>query len=699
VALRIEPGSAHPLGATPGGGVNFALFSAHAERVELCLFEPGAPAESARVTLPGRTGDIWHGFVPGLAVGQHYGYRVHGPQEPHRGHYFDPYKLLVDPYARELSGPVDWPAWGEEVAGGDRHDSAPGTPRGVVVDDGTFDWTGDTRPGTSWPNTIIYEVHVGGYTRLRPDVPAQARGTFEGLAHPHVVEHLLRLGVTAVELMPVHAFVDDAFLVRRGLRNFWGYSTLGFFAPETRYLGERGRDGFKAMVRTLHQAGIEVILDVVYNHTCEGNHLGPTLSFRGIDNASYYRLAHGNPARYRDETGCGNTLDVSHPQVLALVLDSLRYWAEVMHVDGFRFDLATALARGVNGFEAQGRFFSALAADPLLSKLKLIAEPWDVGPEGYRLGGFPPGWAEWNDRYRDTVRRFWLQPGNPLPEFARRVHGSGDLFDHPGRGPWASVNYVASHDGFTLRDLVSYEQRHNEANGEDNRDGHSDNHANNHGVEGPTDDPHINALRARQARNLVATVLLSQGTPMLLAGDEMGRTQDGNNNAYCQDNEIGWVDWSRLAEEDELIDLVARLCRIRAEHPVLRQGGFVHGESLGPVTGLRDIDWLRPDGQRMNDDDWNAPDARCLGMLLSAPVASSAVPGAAAGEDVLLIVFNAAAHVLSFAPPRSARFAAVFSGWRCLLSTGAACLVTDAAVVVPERSVCVFEPVMGHTRT
>jgi len=694
----VSAGAPRPLGASfDGEGVNFALFSAHAERMELCLFAPGAAREHARLALPGRSGDVWHGRVEGLRPGQHYGYRVHGPWQPAAGHRFNPHKLLLDPYAREHSGPVRWSGASYAFRAGDAHgeasfdvrDSAPFTPRGVVAGGDDFDWQGVTAPRTPWADTVIYELNVGGFTRLHPHLSAPARGTFEGLAHPRVIEHLLRLGVTAVELMPVHAFVDDPFLVARGLRNFWGYSTIGFFAPETRYLAGEGREAFQRTVRALHRAGIEVILDVVYNHTAEGNHLGPTLSFRGIDNASYYRLAPGNPARYQDHTGCGNTLQLGHPQVRELVLDSLRYWAGEMHVDGFRFDLATALARERDGFEPDGAFFRAIASDPLLGACKLIAEPWDLGPDGYRLGGFPPGWAEWNDRYRDTVRSFWLEPANLLPELARRLHGSGDLFDHPGRGPWASVNFAASHDGFTLRDLVSYRHRHNEANGEGNRDGHAENHSCNHGVEGETDDPRILALRARQVRNLLATVLLSRGTPMLLAGDELGRTQRGNNNAYCQDNAIGWLDWSLLEADPSLAAFTARLVALRAAHPVLRLEEFVHGAQRGPASGLPDIAWLRPDGAAMTEADWHAPGARCLGVL-----GCAAVPGSPAGEDLLLIVLNAATDAVDFNLPAGERFARAFRGWRCALATGPEPEPSAGRAAIPEHSVCVFEPVV-----
>ena len=692
-APAIEAGAAQPLGAhIVENGINFALFSAHAEQVELCLFEPGAARETRRLTLPARSGDVWHGHVPGLGAGQHYGYRVHGPYEPGAGHRFNANKLLLDPYARALSGTLWWSpaAYGyrrehpQPGAGFDTRDSAPFVPRAVVVDP-HFDWEGDVRPHIDARERVIYEAHVRGLTRMHPDVDPAHRGSFHGLAHPAVIAHLKSIGVTTVELLPVQACVDEDFLARKGLVNYWGYNTLGYFAPDPRYLAGEGPQAFKAMVRTLHAAGIEVILDVVYNHTAEGSHLGPTLSFRGIDNASYYRLDPVERAHYVDHTGCGNTLDLAHPQVLEMVLDSLRFWVREMHVDGFRFDLASALARGAQDFEPQGRFFAAIAADPLLRDVTLIAEPWDLGPHGYRLGGFPPGWAEWNDRFRDTVRSFWLGHEPVLPEFARRVHGSAELFDHPGRGPGASVNFAASHDGFTLRDLVSFERKHNEANGEGNRDGHEHNLGNNHGVEGHTDDPQILAHRARSMRNLLATVFLSQGTPMLLAGDEMGRTQNGNNNAYCQDNETSWLDWSLVHTQRELLDFVGRLARLRARHSVLRRPHFAHGERVGPVTGFADVQWLNAGGSPMSGRAW---DGRCVGMLLNA-----ADDARREREDVMLIVFNGADVDVDFVLPDGDGFDRVFRGWQCVLGTHGEPAVSGLRSLVPARSVCAFEAV------
>ncbi len=685
----MDPGSPSPPGATwDGAGVNFALRAAPAERVEVCLFDSGERRERARLALPGRSGDTFHGRVPGLGPGQHYGFRVHGPWAPAAGQRCDPRCLLVDPYARQLSGRVCWPiamrasdpllpaAW----PGGD---SAPWVPRGVVVDD-AFDWRGDAPPRTPWRDSVILEVHVRGLTMRHPEVPPELRGTFGGVAHPAIVEHLRHLGVTAVELLPVHAFVDELALARRGLRNYWGYNTLAFLAPEPRYLGGAGPHAFKAMVRTLHTAGIEVILDVVYNHTAESDHLQPTLSLRGIDNAGYYRLDPQARSRYVNWTGCGNTLDLSRPPARELVLDSLRYWVTEMHVDGFRFDLAPALARGEHDFEAGGAFLAAIASDPVLADVKLIAEPWDVGPDGYRAGGFPPGWAEWNDRFRDTVRRFWLRGGDDVADLARRVHGSADLFDRAGRAPWASVNYVTSHDGFTARDAVSYARRHNEANGERNRDGHEHEISCNHGVEGASDDPAIAALRERQVRNLLATVLLSQGTPMLLAGDALGHGQDGNNNAYCQDNATAWLDWSRHARDPSLADFVAALTRARRAHPALRLAAYPHGERCSTTHGLRDVEWHHPRGGAMAGDDWRGAGARCLGV-------SFAACGGDIGsdEDLVLLILNPGADAVRFVLPRG-------DGgeirWQVELSSGEVPVLERDAVRVGARSLSLLAP-------
>jgi glycogen operon protein len=592
-------------GATwTGDGVSFGLFSANATAVELCLFNDGAPHERARIPLE-RIGDIWAGHVPGIGPGQLYGYRVHGPYEPRAGHRFNPNKLLLDPHARLLIGEIRWE---DAVYGFDRGsdladlsfsdlDSAPSMPRSVVVDP-SFDWGDDAPPRRPWSDTLIYEAHVKGLTKLHPELPPDLRGTYEALGHPVIIEHLLRLGVTALELLPIHAFSNDHFLVRRGLVNYWGYSSLGFFAPEARYLGPAGLNGLKSAIAALHRAGIEVILDVVYNHTAELEETGPTLSFRGIDNAVYYKAYPGDPRRTFNCTGCGNSLDASHPAVAQHVLDSLRFWVEEYHVDGFRFDLAPTLARNPYAFDSDAPFLKGLAADPVLSTVKLIAEPWDIGDDGYRLGGFPPPWGEWNDRFRDPVRRFWRGDQGQVLGLVRGVAGSREILEGSGRGPTASVNYVASHDGYTLEDLVSYEQRHNWPNGEENRDGHEPNHSWNCGAEGPTDDPDILHLRARQKRNLLASLMLSQGVPMLLMGDELSRSQRGNNNAYCQDNEVTWLDWvdARKADPD-LPAFVARLAEIRRSHAALRRDDFLDGIP-DPATGLKDVHWLAPDGRR-----------------------------------------------------------------------------------------------------
>ncbi len=540
----VLPGSPYPLGATwDGNGVNFALFSAHASKVELCLFSNDGRRELERIVLPEYTDEVWHGYLPDVRPGQLYGYRVHGRYEPRQGHRFNPNKLLLDPYARELVGPLRWTDahFGYRLNSPradlsfDRRDNHHGMPKCRVVDP-AFTWGDDRPPRTPWSDTVIYEMHVRGMTKLHPAIPERLRGTFAGLAHPAAIEHLVRLGITAVQLMPIHAFVDDRYLIEKGLRNYWGYNTIGFFAVEPRYLASGSVVEFKTLVRRLHQAGIEVILDVVYNHTAEGNERGPTLSFRGIDNSSYYRLLPDDSRYYIDETGTGNTLNLIHPRVLQMVTDSLRYWVEVMHVDGFRFDLAATLGRETYGFDPNSGFLDTVRQDPVLNRVKLIAEPWDIGPGGYQVGNFPPGWAELNDRFRDGSRRYWKGDDGMLPELAARMMASADLFDRRGRRPWTSVNKITSHDGFTLTDWASYNEKHNEANGEDNQDGHNANFSWNHGVEGPTDDPEIVALRERQKRNMLATLFLAQGTPLMLMGDEIGRTQHGNNNAYCQDN-------------------------------------------------------------------------------------------------------------------------------------------------------------------
>ena len=638
-----------PLGATvDADGTVFGVFSSLADAVDLCLFDGGGAEE--RIPLIASDGYVWSAHVAGVGPGQAYGYRVHGAWDPASGRRCNPSKLLLDPYARAIDGDVAWnPAIHADTPGApdrrDDTDSAPFVPRSVVWAD-DFDWGADHHPGTPMAHSIIYETHVKGFTQLHPDVPAQLRGTYAGLAHPAAIAHLTRLVVTAVELMPVHQIVHDEALVARGLRNYWGYQTIGYFAPHNGYAA--GRAGaqvteFKSMVRALHAAGLEVILDVVFNHSAEGDAGGPTLCLRGIDNGTYYRLQE-DPRRYVDDTGCGNTLDLHRPQTLRLVMDSLRYWVEQMHVDGFRFDLAAALGRGDSDFDPSSLFLAAVGQDPVLSRVKLIAEPWDIGPGGYRVGDFPSRWSEWNGRYRDTVRDFWRGTESTLPDFATRVSGSSDLYGHGGRRPAASVNFVTAHDGFTLADLVSYERKHNEANGEDNRDGTDDNRSANYGVEGPTTHPDILEVRARQRRNLLTTLLLSQGVPMMLGGDEMGRTQAGNNNAYCQDNPTGWFDWE--AADDELIDFVARLCRLRRAHPGFRRRGYLRGEPTVP-GGIDDLDWLRPDGRPMGAEDWALPYSRAVMVLLG----GGGVGPGAPDDDPLAICINAWSGDLSFQVP------------------------------------------------
>ncbi|GAB4479785.1 MAG: glycogen debranching protein GlgX [Burkholderiaceae bacterium] len=656
----VWPGRPFPRGATwDGEGVNFALFSEHAERVELCIFDPAGRRELQRVPLRERTHDVWHGYLPEARPGMLYGYRVHGPYRPTEGHRFNPHKLLVDPYARSLAGSVRWSdaLYGyvvghkREDLSFDRRDSAHGMPKCRIVDN-AFTWGDDRPPAIAWNDMVIYELHVRGFTMRQPVVPPALRGTYAGLASAPVVEHLRRLGVTTVELMPVHAFVDDRRLVEMDLRNYWGYNTLGYFAPEPRYAATSDPVAeFKAMVKVLHSAGIEVILDVVYNHTAEGDHRGPTLAFRGIDNASYYRLVEGDRRHYIDYTGCGNTLNLRHPRVLQLIMDSLRYWVTEMHVDGFRFDLASALARELHEVDRLGAFFDVILQDPVLNRVKLIAEPWDLGEGGYQVGNFPPGWAEWNDRYRDTMRAFWKGDGGLIGEFARRLTGSSDLYGRSGRRPYASINFITAHDGFTLRDLVSYNDKHNEANGEDNRDGHNHNLSWNCGVEGPTDDAQINCLRAQQQRNFIATLLVSQGVPMLTAGDEIGRTQHGNNNAYCQDNETSWLDWSLDAERQRLLAFVRRMIALRRAHPTFRRRDFFQGRPLYGAD-IKDIVWMRPDGDEMTQQEWESEHARALAVYLSgAGLAEVDARGRPVTDDDFVLLFNAHAEPVEFRIP------------------------------------------------
>ncbi|HZW20723.1 glycogen debranching protein GlgX [Noviherbaspirillum sp.] len=619
---RLSPGRPFPLGASyDGQGVNFAVFSANAEKIELCIYDAAGRKEVGRLPLPDCTDEVWHGYLPEASPGLLYGYRAHGPYDPQRGYRFNHHKLLIDPYARLLSGPLRWSdaLFGYRLGSPrgdlsfDRRDSAQAMPKCVVVED-QFNWGDDRRPYVPWSKTVIYEAHVRGISILRDDLRADLRGTFAALANPRFIEHLLKLGVTTLELMPVNAFLQDRFLLEKGLRNYWGYSPFSFFAPEPAYLSGGGLNDMRLAVRRLHAAGIEVILDVVYNHTGSGNEMGPTLCFRGLDNPSYFRLVPGNERYYINETGCGNTLNVSHPRVLQMVMDSLRYWAESFHIDGFRFDLGATLGREGAGFDPGSGFFDAILQDPVLSRLKLISEPWDIGPGGYQLGNHPPGFAEWNDKFRDGVRRFWRGDPGQRADLAARLSGSADLFNRRRRKPWASINYAASHDGFTLQDVVSYNEKHNEANGENNNDGHSENYSNNWGVEGRTDDPAILELRNRVRRALLATVALAQGTPMLLAGDEFGRTQGGNNNAYCQDNELSWVDWAQAHTEEgqSLIAYVVRLMTLRHSFASLQSQRFLHGEEIAP--GLRDISWYDERGEELSPEAWQNPEARALSV-------------------------------------------------------------------------------------
>ena len=640
-----EPGLPFPLGAHwDGSGVNFALFSAHATKVELCLFDRTGRRETHRIPLPEYTHEVWHGYFPRIRPGQLYGYRVHGPYEPEAGHRFNPNKLLLDPYALAYRGDLRWndALFGYRVGSNrgdlsfDRRDSAFVMPKCEVVDP-AHTWGDDRRPAHPWEKTIIYEAHVKGMTERHPDIPRPLRGTFEGLADPSVVERLAKLGVTAIELLPVQAFFDDRYLVDKGLKNYWGYNTLGFFAPAPRYLTQYGTvNEFKLMVRRLHEAGIEVIMDVVYNHTAEGNQMGPTMSFRGIDNASYYVLA-DDPRYTFDTTGTGNNLNLKNGRVLQMVMDSLRYWVEECHVDGFRFDLASTLQRDRDVFDPDSVFLEVTRQDPVLSRVKLIAEPWDTGPNGYQLGNYPPGWAEWNDRYRDITRSYWRGDAGQVKDLADNLLGSSRLFAGRGRRPWASVNFVTAHDGFTLADTVSFNEKHNEANGEDNNDGHSHNLSRNWGAEGATDDPGINAVRERMMRNLMATLLLSQGTPMILMGDEIARTQGGNNNAYCQDSEMNWLSWDLSPAETALRDFVAGLIAIRRTRPLLGSPRFLHRDPTNPER--ISARWFRPDGGEMEGGNWDDPDARALGLLLASP------------EEGLLTLMNASESEVEFTLP------------------------------------------------
>ncbi len=674
--MRAWPGSPFPLGATwDGSGVNFALFSEHASGVELCLFD-GADAgrELARIRLVDRTDMVWHVYLPDVRPGQLYGYRVSGPWSPNEGHRFNAAKVLLDPYARAIGRPMSWhPALfafeGNDPDGrADHRDSAPYAPLGQVVNE-TFEWGRDKRPGTSWNRTIIYELHVKGFTALNEAIAPELRGTYLGVASAPAIAHLKSLGVTAVELMPVHEHVDEWRLVQTGHVNYWGYNTLSFFAPDHRYTRSAAPTGgvqdFKYMVRALHDAGLEVILDVVYNHTAESDHLGPTLSFRGIDNRTYYRLVPGHPSRYQDFTGTGNTLNMQSPAVLKLMMDSLRYWVEEMHVDGFRFDLASALARELHAVDRLSSFFDVIGQDPVISRVKLIAEPWDVGEGGYQVGNFPPGWTEWNGQYRDAVRRFWRGDDGMLPELATRLSGSSDLYGSSGRQPHASINFVTSHDGFTLADLVSYNAKHNDANGEQNRDGDSHNLSWNGGTEGPSADPAIRALRARQQRNFLITLLVSVGVPMLSGGDEVLRTQHGNNNAYCHDSPLSWTPWTLDAEQTAMREFAQEVVALRGAHPVLQRRTFLNGRQPDSA----DVLWLRPDGLEMTGDDWPVRAQHVLGMLLDGDnIRERDARGEAVRGDTLLVLFNASRVKVPFVLP------ARHSGdWECLIDSAGLC--------------------------
>lgn len=686
MSLKLGAGAPLPLGATyDGRGVNFALFSAHATRVDLCLFDRDG-RETQRIALPEYTNEVWHGYVPGLSPGQCYGYRVHGPYLPRNGHRFNRNKLLLDPYAKGYAGPLVWDdsLFGYQIGAKradlmkSKTDSAPFMPKCVVV--GEMRGDSRLRPQSAWHETVIYEAHVKGMTALNTDVPQALRGTFAGLSHPAAIEHLVKLGVTALELLPIHAFVDDRHLVEHGLKNYWGYNSIGFFAPAERYLSAgAGVEEFRATVDRLHEAGIEVLLDVVYNHTAEGNELGPTLSFKGIDNASYYKLAE-NKRHYHDTTGCGNTLNIGHPRVLQLVMDSLRYWVEQGGVDGFRFDLATALARDNGDFDQSASFLDAILQDPALAHVKLIAEPWDLGEDGYQLGAFPPGWAEWNDQWRDGLRAYWKGDMGMLPALGRCISGSAEIFDRRGRKPWASVNFITAHDGFTLTDLVSYNDKHNEANGENNRDGHDDNLSANWGIEGPADDPEILDLRDRLRRAFAASLLFSHGTPMWQMGDEIGRTQNGNNNAFCQDSLLSWVDWENVSDRDHaFLEFVRGATSLRAQIPLLRTKHFLHGEPVAPR--IKSISWFKPDGEEKQSEHWEDPVAKCIGASF------------AGGGNILLLLFNADADEIDFVFPY---FGKRHLHWRLLCDSANGLIRPDSPIAtgkttIPGRGLLLFE--------
>ena len=699
---EVWPGKAYPLGATyDGSGTNFALFSEVAERVELCLFD--ADGTETRIKLPEVDGFVWHGFLPGVESGQRYGYRVHGPHDPANGHRCNPNKLLLDPYSKAIDGNFSWDQslfgynFGDPDSRNDE-DSAASMPKSVVINP-YFDWGNDRPPQHEYADTVIYETHVKGLTQTHPEIPEQARGTYAGIAHPAIIEHLQSLGVTAVELMPVHHFANDSTLIDKGLNNYWGYNTIGFFAPDAKYTSSTTPGGqvqeFKVMVRALHEAGIEVILDVVYNHTAEGNHLGPTVSMRGIDNAAYYRLVDDDKRYYTDYTGTGNSLNVGHPHSLQLIMDSLRYWVTEMHVDGFRFDLAATLAREFYDVDRLSTFFELVQQDPTVSQTKLIAEPWDLGPGGYQVGNFPPQWTEWNGKYRDTMRDFWRGESASLGEFASRLTGSADLYEHTARRPVASINFVTAHDGFTLRDLVSYNDKHNEDNGEDNNDGESHNRSWNCGAEGPTDDPAITELRARQQRNFLTTLLLSQGVPMISHGDELGRTQHGNNNGYCQDNEITWVDWE--SADEGLLEFARKVSALRADHPVFRRRRFFTGRPVRRrgSTGLPDISWFRPDGSEMTEEDWDSGFGKSIAVYLN----GQGIPGMdrrghRITDDSFVLCFNAYHEPIEFTLPPTE----LGAQWRVVTDTavpenghGETTMAAGSIVIVEGRALVVLQ--------
>ncbi|MCR9136036.1 MAG: glycogen debranching protein GlgX [Alphaproteobacteria bacterium] len=697
--FQVSRGAASPLGASfDGNGINFAVFSAHAEKIELCLFDGDGRREVCRLVLPERDGDIWHGFVDGLRPGTIYGYRVHGPYAPEDGHRFNPNKLLLDPYTRKIDGAVEWSdaLLGFKASSSrrdlsfDTRDSAPYMPKSVVVDT-AFDWNGDRSPRVDPADAIIYETHVKGQTAERSDIDPAMRGRFLGLSSAPMLDHLTGLGITTVELLPVQAFVDDRFLVDQGLRNYWGYNSIGFFSPEPRYLSHGAVSDFQRMVQQFHAAGIEVIVDVVYNHTAEGDETGPTLSFRGLDNRSYYRLRADDQRYYENFSGTGNSLNIDHPMVLRMVLDSMRYWVEIMHVDGFRFDLASVLGRTGQGFDRTGPFFKAVLQDPVLSRVKLIAEPWDIGPGGYQLGAYPAPFLEWNDQYRDDVRRFWRGDENMTAKLAERLVGSALQFDHSGRSAFSSVNFVAAHDGFTLSDVVSYSHKQNEANGEGNQDGHNENHTDNMGVEGATIDPDINLARAQRKRNLLTTLLISQGTPMLLAGDEIGNSQHGNNNAYCQDNPIGWINWTD--PDTDLLAFVQKLIGLRKAHPVLRQRHFLHSHRR-PEDGMADLFWRMPDGREPSSDEWREPHWRCLCVEIRM---ATTTPAYDASEDEIFAVLNGGERSEVVLPPcrDDRKWVQVIDTARPTLSTVD---VVDDRVMVSAASVTLFalEAISSH---